>query len=226
MEVVPGIHRIRDRFFKNIYLIVDEGPVLIDTGLPGGCSEIISRLRSLGIERHELRAVVLTHSHVDHMGSAHRLAEATGAEVWAHHLDAERIEGDLPLRGYGTPLEALTHGLTRMCRVRVDRRLSEGDRIECLGGLEVLHTPGHTEGSISLYQRERGILFSGDTIQYSWGRIRRPMTVFCHDSAQVCQSIERLSRLDFECMLSGEGSPLTQGASGKVREFLGRTASC
>jgi len=220
MEVVPGIHRIRDPFLKNVYLVLDGGPILIDTGLPGSGSVIMSHLRSLGMSKGGLKAIVLTHSHVDHMGSARKIAAATGAEVWAHHLDAPRIEGVMPDGGYGTSLETLTHALTRMRKARVDRRLSEGDRIECLGGLVVLHTPGHTEGSICLYQQEKGILFSGDTIQYSWGRIRMPMSMFCHDSAVVRRSMEKISSLDFEYMLSGEGSPLLGGAGDRVRQYL------
>jgi glyoxylase-like metal-dependent hydrolase (beta-lactamase superfamily II) len=154
------------------------------------------------------------------MGSARRVAAATGAEVWAHHLDASHIEGVVPVRGYGSNLEMLTHTLTRARKARVDRRLSEGDRIECLGGLEVIHTPGHTEGSICLYQRERGILFSGDTIQYSWGRIRAPMRMFCHDSDAVRESMQKISKLEFDCMLSGEGSPLLTDASSALRDFI------
>lgn len=222
MEVVPGVHRIRDRFLKNIYLIVDEGPILVDTGLPGSYSVIISCLRSLGIERQDLEAIILTHSHIDHMGSASRVAAATGAEVWAHHLDAQHIEGLVPSQGYGSQWEMLTHTLTRMRRASVDRRLSGGETIDCLGGLEVIHTPGHTEGSICLYQRERGILFSGDTIQYSWGRVRKPLGIFCHDNARLNESMEKLSKLEFDCMLSGEGIPLLNGASDRVREFLER----
>jgi glyoxylase-like metal-dependent hydrolase (beta-lactamase superfamily II) len=223
MEVAPGIHRIRGPFFKNIYLVVDGSPLLIDTGLPGSCSVILSSLRVLGIGRRELEAVVLTHSHVDHMGSARSIAKATGAQIWAHHLDAPNIEGIVPPAGYRSHLEGVTHGLSRICRTRVDRRLSEGDMIDCLGGLEVLHTPGHTEGSICLYQRERGILFSGDAIQYNWGRVRSPMAVFCHDKNQVRESIERVSRLDFQCMLPGEGRPLVANASERVRQFVQRT---
>jgi glyoxylase-like metal-dependent hydrolase (beta-lactamase superfamily II) len=222
MEVVPGVHRIRDRFFKNIYLIVNGEAVLIDTGLPGSYSDIMSYLRLLQMEKRQLRTIVLTHSHIDHMGSARRVAAATGAEVWAHHLDAPHIEGVIPVHGYDSNLEMLTHTLTRARRARVDRRLSEGDRIECLGGLEVIHTPGHTEGSICLYQRERGVLFSGDTVQYSWGRIRAPMRVFCHDSGRVRESMKRIAQLEFYCMLSGEGAPLLSGADEKVREYLTR----
>lgn len=226
MEVIPGVHRIRDRFLKNIYLIVDGGAVLIDTGLPGSYPDIMSYLRLLQMEKCELSSIVLTHSHIDHMGSARRVAAATGAEVWAHKLDAPHIEGVVPTHGYDSNLEMLTHTLTRARKARVDRRLSEGDRIECLGGLEVIHTPGHTEGSICLYQREKGILFSGDTIQYSWGRIRAPMRMFCHDSGRVRESLKRIARLDFQCMLSGEGTPLLSDADERVREYLTRFQGC
>ncbi|MFQ5905114.1 MAG: MBL fold metallo-hydrolase [bacterium] len=227
MEIVPGVHRIRAPFLKNIYLILDGGPILVDTGLPGNCSRVVECLRHVCLFGESLKAVVLTHSHIDHMGSAGRIAAATGAEIWAHRLDAPRIEGGVPAGGYGSFLEALTDSLTRLGKAHVDRRLDEGDTIDCLGGLNVIHTPGHTEGSICLYQAEKGVLFSGDTIQYSWGRIRKPMRVFCQDSGKVDDSIERIAGLDFEYMFSGEGMPVLGGASDKLRAFLKKkTVNC
>jgi glyoxylase-like metal-dependent hydrolase (beta-lactamase superfamily II) len=220
MEVVEGVHWIRDRFLKNIYLVTDGGPVLVDTGLPGSASPVVLCLDRIGVARGKLKAIILTHSHFDHIGSAERLRGATGAQIWAHTLDAPRIEGDVPARGYGSSREMLTHSLTRLRKVRVDRTLRDGDIIDCLGGLLVIHTPGHTEGSICLYQKERGILFSGDTIQYNGGRIRKPIEIFCHDSEALDKSIRKLAELDFEHMLSGEGVPLLGGAARKVREFL------
>lgn len=220
MEIVPGIHRIDGIFPNNSYLIVDGGPILIDTGFPGNCLRILRYLWSVGVGRTSLKAVVLTHSHFDHMGSAGRVAAATGAEVWAHYLDAPSIEGKIFDSGYGSVLGWSSRSISRLARTPVHRRLSEGDLIQCLGSLEVIHTPGHTEGSICLYQAKKGILFAGNVVQYSLGRIMKPIGPFNHDNRQLHDSIERISKLTFEYLLPGDGTPLLGGAACLLRQFV------
>ncbi|KPJ48665.1 hypothetical protein AMJ40_07075 [candidate division TA06 bacterium DG_26] len=220
MEIVPGIHRIDGIFPNNSYLVVDGGPILIDTGFPGNCVRILRYLRSIGLCKTSLKAVVLTHSHIDHMGSAGNVSAATGAEVWAHKSGASSIEGRRPAEGYGSLLGRCSHTLSGLVKAPVHRMLSEGDVIECLDGLQVIHTPGHTEGSICLYQEKKGVLFSGDTVQYRLRRIRTPIGIFNQDSRQLDDSIERISKLSFEYMLPGDGVPLLGGASNLLREFF------
>ena len=222
MEIVPGIHRIDGVFPNNSYLIVDGGPILIDTGFPGNCRRIFRYMWTVGLRRTSLKAVVLTHSHIDHMGSAGRVAAATGAEVWAHCLDAPSIEGRRPVGGYGSLLGPCSHTLSRLVKAPVHRRLGEGDVIECLDGLLVIHTPGHTEGSICLYQAKKGILFAGNVVQYRLGRIMKPIGPFNHDNRQLDDSIEKISKLTFEYMLPGDGTPLLGGAACLLRQFLER----
>ncbi|TET46283.1 MBL fold metallo-hydrolase [candidate division TA06 bacterium] len=224
MEIVPGVHRIDGLVPNNSYLIVDGDPILIDTGFPGNCPRILRYLCSLGIRKTSLKAVVLTHFHIDHMGSAGRVAVATGAEVWAHELDAPSIEGKRPDGGYGSILGLCSHTSSRLVKVPVHRRLTGGDMIECLGGLEVIHAPGHTEGSICLYQAKRGILFSGNTVLYSLGKVMKPIWAFNRDNRQLDDSMEKISKLTFEYMLPGDGKPLLGGAACLLRQFVKKQA--
>jgi len=96
----------------------------------------------------------------------------------------------------------------------VDISLKENEEI---AGLTVLYSPGHTPGSICLFDPKRKVLFTGDTLRYSNGTIEGPSERFSMDPAGARNSIQKLKTLDFDIMLSGHGTPLTENASAKVR---------
>lgn len=83
----------------------------------------------------------------------------------------------------------------------------------------VVHTPGHTPGSISLYDPVRRLLFAGDAVRFVNGKINGPPERFTLDMQQAIQSIQKISQLDFDVMLSGHGEPLKPDASERVKEF-------
>src|SRR5256885_89463 len=106
MELLPGIHRV-DGVICNVYVIVErEGLTLIDAGMPRSEGKIGAYVRGIGRELGEVRRIVLTHQHVDHVGGAAALAEQTGAEVIASVGDALAIEGrarrEMPREPLGT----------------------------------------------------------------------------------------------------------------------------
>ena len=96
----------------------------------------------------------------------------------------------------------------------VDGLLKEGDEVS---GLTVIHVPGHTPGSIALYDRARKVMFSGDTLRFVGGKLEGPSEKFSADLAQARKSVEKLKPLDFDILLGGHGEPLKGGASAKVR---------
>ncbi len=168
------------------------------------------------LRRNELKAVALvhTHAHFDHVGVTARIKKETGAPIFLH-------ESDLPLyerlreqgRIFGFDFEA-PEG--------VDRFLAEGDRVPCGGGfLEVLHTPGHTQGSVCLrLPGDRPLLFSGDTLfRRSIGRTDLPGG----STPQILSSIEtKLLTLpgDLE-VLPGHGEPTTIAEESRLNPFVG-----
>ncbi|MFF3751783.1 MBL fold metallo-hydrolase [Streptomyces sp. NPDC002018] len=182
---------------------------LVDAGHRHAAPDIERAIRSLGASPEALRRIVLTHCHRDHVGAAGELAERYGAEVLAHRLDAPVVRGDLPvpepaLLDWEIPL--YEHGLTvpEAPPTRVDRELEDGDELDFGDGARVVHTPGHTDGSIGVHLPRHGVLFVGDTIA-SVGGIR--LGVFHVDRERAQASMRRLVALAPSTVCYGHGDP-------------------
>jgi glyoxylase-like metal-dependent hydrolase (beta-lactamase superfamily II) len=188
---------------------------LIDTGAPGSGADIAAALP--GVDR-----VVLTHGHVDHVGSAAELRECTGATVMAGAGDAAIIRGeaDMPppvFEDWERPIwERVSAGLPDVAPpVPVDRELHDGDVLDFGGGAEVLAIPGHTDGSIAVHLPGHGVLFTGDTIA-NVGTVM--LGTFNQDRARTVASFQRLAALDVETACFGHGEPIVSGAGEVICE--------
>jgi hydroxyacylglutathione hydrolase len=160
IPVGPGV--AVDRFVY-VYLLYGSRVVLIDTGVAGSERVVFDYLRQTGRRPEEIAMVLVTHAHPDHIGAARRIQAATGCLIAAHELDRPWIE-DVSLQARERPVpgfETLVAG-----PVGVDRVLGGGDRlaVDMELTLEVLHTPGHSPGSISFVLPEDGVLLTGDAI--------------------------------------------------------------
>jgi glyoxylase-like metal-dependent hydrolase (beta-lactamase superfamily II) len=220
MEIVPGVHLI-EGIIAHCYLVDDAELVLIDTGMPHKTKKI---LRYISDDLHktpsDLKTILLTHCDIDHVGNALELRNITGAKIAAHPQDAEVIAGKkmrmTPRHGMRI-LFKLLGSFLQVKPFQVDNIINEGDT---LSSLTVLHMPGHTQGSIALYDSKRKVLFIGDTLGCSDGVVQGPSKNVTWDMEQAYQSIGKLRNLDFRVMLSGHGEPLKSDASVKVREFI------
>jgi glyoxylase-like metal-dependent hydrolase (beta-lactamase superfamily II) len=167
-----------------------------------------------------LKTILLTHCDIDHIGNARELRSITGAEIAAHPQDAEIISGKKTRQISQKGMRILFKLLGLFLQVKpfpVDKIIDEGDII---AGLTVLHLPGHTPGSIALYDPKRKVLFIGDTLGCKGGVVQSPPKSVTWDMGKVYQSVEKLRTLDFTVMLSGHGEPLTSDASIKVKQFI------
>ncbi|WP_055591389.1 MBL fold metallo-hydrolase [Peterkaempfera griseoplana] len=222
VELVPGLYFLRFPV-GHVYLWRDpDGLTLVDTGLPGSAGAIAEAVRGLGCRPEDVRRVVLTHFHEDHVGSAAAVAGWGGAEVCAHRADAPYIRGEAA--GPPPVLEAdwerelhrrVTAGLPAEppAPVRVDRELADGDVLEFGGGARVVAVPGHTPGSLALHLPGPGVLFTGDTVARAPdGRVMRG--VFNADPAGTEASFRRLAELAPEVVCFGHGEPLVSGSPG------------
>jgi glyoxylase-like metal-dependent hydrolase (beta-lactamase superfamily II) len=188
---------------------------LIDTGAPGSGEAILDAVSH--VDR-----IVLTHAHVDHVGSAAELRDATGASVFAGAGDADAIRTGTAVappvfEDWEVPIyERVPVGLPDVAPpVPVERDLHDGDVLDFGGGAEVLAIPGHTEGSIAIHLPRHGVLFAGDTIA-NVGAVM--LGTFNQDRVRTVESFKRLAALDVETACVGHGEPITGGAGARLRD--------
>ena len=175
-------------FLGNSYL---SGNVLVDAAvLPGAVAQY----------RDEIDIIVLTHCHYDHIAHVKEIAHMCNAPICIHRLDGPGLRDDS--RSLSINFGARSPGIVP------DRLLEEG---EMVGHLRVLHTPGHTPGSICLYNENEAALISGDTVFCGggFGRFDFPGG----DRTQLALSLERLAALEVEGLYPGHGSPVETGGS-------------
>jgi glyoxylase-like metal-dependent hydrolase (beta-lactamase superfamily II) len=220
MEIVPGVHVI-EGISAHCYLIDGPELTLIDTGMPRKTKKILRYITDiLHKTPTNLKTILLTHCDIDHIGNALELHMITGATIAAHPLDADIIAGKKTRQTPQKTMSILFKLLGLFLQVKkfpVDKIIDEDDTI---AGLTVLHMPGHTPGSIALYDPKRKVLFIGDTLGCKDGVVQGPPKSVTWDMRQVYRSIATLRTLDFTVMLSGHGEPLTSDASAKVKQFI------
>jgi glyoxylase-like metal-dependent hydrolase (beta-lactamase superfamily II) len=102
--------------------------------------------------------------------------------------------------------------------------IEDGDVLPLLGGLEVIHTPGHTPGSVCLYARGPRILFTGDVIQVRRGRLAFASPIFSHDHAQARASVRRLTEFDVDIIAFSHYRPMREGASEALAALASQAA--
>ena len=196
------VHQIVDLSFEvNLYFIDAPKPVLIDAGLGPDGRRIAAMVYEL-LAGRKLHAIILTHRHFDHTGGTAELMTKFSADVYASPAEAEPlIEGDQMTTG----ASAFGGELIRIPA----KKLSYNTTFDVgEGGLLVVHTPGHTEGSICLFHENSKSLFTGDTV-FTGGSVGR-WDLATGDYGQLVNSLEKLRKMDVERLYPGHG-PYTEG---------------
>lgn len=220
MEIVKGIYEFSG--VSNCYMVFNKEIFLVDTGMPGRSNEIINYLeKNLKRNPEDVKTIVITHHHFDHTGSLDKLKKITGAKVAVHSVDAEYLSGEKSQAGsaFMVPLVMLMKLIYKIQPVKADIILKDGDLI---GDYEVIHTPGHTPGSICLYNPDNKVIFVGDNLNYSKGKIRGPSSRLLPKPEQFKESMKKLGDLDIEVILTGHGPPVITDANKKLGEFLNK----
>ena len=218
MEVAPDIHAIRV-IGANAFLIVEDEITLVDAGHRGSIRMLRSYLAHIGRDVHDITRIVCTHGHPDHIGGVHEIEAASGARVHMHPADMERLRirfRDV-FRGRPAPGAIIAY----LTQPPTDAApLVEGDLIPTLGGLRVIHTPGHTPGSICLYSPTRRLVIVGDILQRLRGKVTLPNYVFTDDMGEARRSIAKLCDLEIETILFSHYPALREGARDALRALV------
>ena len=191
----------------------EEGSVtLVDPGLRLGFARrrLRAGLHAIGAAPADVRRVVVTHAHTDHVGGLAALVEQSGAEVHAHEREAVYLrDGRTPRMRRGRP--------SSFPAVTVAEEFLDGTLLP--GGLRVVHTPGHTPGHVSLRHEPTGLLITGDAL-FNVRGIRYSPGWMCTDPDLNRKSADALGDLDFEVVAFMHGPEIRQGAREAVRAFL------
>lgn len=235
MILLPGgawLRRVTPRIWKvtfplpipaNCWLIREpDGLTVVDAAYPGCGAGIVAAARAL---HQPVRRLVVTHAHPDHAGAMAALEERTGATVLAHpaeigFLTARASLADAPGAWLCRCVLRLGRllGMLDVRPVRLVEPIAEGD---CVGSLQVLHTPGHTPGSISLWNAEDAALFCGDNATLQLGVLHLGVPWFTLDARIRNQGVARCAELPARHLLGGHG-PVYRGDVGAALRRLVR----
>lgn len=178
--------------FVSAYILVRSGEAaIVDTGLAGSAKTIETSLTGLGLDWSAVGHLILTHKHGDHVGSA--------VDVLDRATDAVGYAGKGDIRAISTP--------------RPLTEVGDGDTVL---GMTIVTTPGHTPGSISVFDPAASVLIAGDALRTADGRPTPPGAEFSEDMGLAKELIIKIGDLTFETLLVGHGDPIESGASQAV----------
>jgi glyoxylase-like metal-dependent hydrolase (beta-lactamase superfamily II) len=233
-DAAPGIHRVEDAF-TNWYIVeADDGLTIVDCGVPSSWESLQDALEQLGRRRDDIRAVVLTHAHFDHVGFAERARRELGVPVYVHENDVPlsrhpwRYDHErsrciyLATQPRALPIVAtlLRHRAFWPAPLGGAERYTDGD-LPVPGRPTVVPTPGHTVGHCALHLPDRDAVLAGDAIvmldPYTGRRgprlVARAATA---DSVRNLASLDALAATGARTVLTGHGEPWTGGVEDAV----------
>ena len=227
IRVVNGVFQIRALGSRVTALVGDDKALLVDAGMKGSAGLILSGLHELGISVDSVTGVVVTHYHPDHAGGVRELVADRDIEVMAHRIDARILTGaeEQPnpfqyrlMARLAAPVMERVNGPP----TPIDTQLEDGDTIPFDFPIKVVHTPGHTAGSISIFLPDQKLLIIGDALQYRLGRkLTPPAAAVTQDSEQAMESLRKLLKLDFHTICFSHFPPFRGGARPALRQMIG-----
>ena len=226
VQIATGVWRIPTAPFDLVNSFLFAGPdgslVLLDAGTKRAPRTLLAALEGLGRRRGDVTHLLMSHAHTDHAGGARAVAAATGGAVWAHEREAFYLrEGRMPRPDRSTRggrLLARSPGGT-FAAVDVAQTFVDGAVLPLAGGMQVVHTPGHTPGHCSFLHLPSGVLVTGDAL-FNVRGLRYSMAAPCTDVRLSRASAARLGELDFEVAGFTHGAHVAAGAQAAVRAFL------
>ena len=207
---------------------------LVDTGIPGQLDALRGETEKAGVDFESISRIILTHQDIDHIGGLPEILRAREGkiEVLAHEEDKPYIEGDKPLvkmnrERLAQMMEALSEPqrqqLERIFSAppsgKVNRILRDGEQLPLQGGIEVIHTPGHTPGHLSLFVKKARFLIAGDELRVEKGELVGPSERATPDMEKANASLRKLTGYPIDYVLCYHGGLYGPNASEKIAEL-------
>ena len=232
MEIAPGIRRLGTGKV-NVYLIEESGGItIVDAGLPGYWGDLQAELAAMGRSIEDVRAVLLTHAHSDHIGFAERIRRERGVAIRVHEADAALARGEVKQKNegggktrIGPTLAFIVLGLRKgglgVTHIGEVSTFGDGATLDVPGAPRVIHVPGHTAGSAALHLPDRDAILVGDafvTLNVMSGSTGPQLFPnFNADNRQALESLGRFDGLEAGLVLPGHGVPWTGGLAEALR---------
>lgn len=223
-EIISGVRMVSTRSVNSYIIDGDEGVTLVDTLMPKNDQTIAKALAEIGRSLSDITAIVVTHSHSDHTGSAAAIKAASSASVYAPIGDVAAVRGEEkpplpPLADRFLFLKPIMNRFLPMPDgVVVEHEIGEGIGGRLPADLQVIDTPGHTPGHVSfLLERDGGLLFVGDAALAVKGRVVRGFINRAEPTFDA--SIGHIAEFGFEKAVFGHSAPLQAGASKAFSRF-------
>jgi glyoxylase-like metal-dependent hydrolase (beta-lactamase superfamily II) len=242
--VAEGVHQLEHAHVNIVLVEDDDGLTVVDSGLPGVWNPLGRAIRDLGYAPRDIRGLLLTHAHFDHVGVARRLQREIGVPVWAHAEEAylaahpyryahENVRGYYPVRHPASiPLIGRMAAAGALWVKGVDgtRAYADGDTVDVPGRPRVIFTPGHTYGHCALHLADRDVVLSGDALVtldiYTGGTGPQIISgAATADSAMALASLDRLAETGASTVVPGHGETWFDGVESAVAIARGQGPS-
>lgn len=207
----------------------EDGITLVDTGMIGQFVGLESALEQEGVQLADIKRIILTHQDIDHIGNLGALLDAIpGLEVWAHADEVPYIKGEKPLIKFTPERRAMLSApvlaqadqlLSQLPEIEISRVLEDGDMLPLQGGIQVIHTPGHTPGHICLYFRESEFLLAADELRVVDDELVGPAPPATPDMPEALRSLKRLTGLKLNKVLCYHGGEYTNEPSAHIAKL-------
>ena len=224
-QILNGLWTFETLQVGRVYAIQDDdGLTLIDTGLASAAAKIVKELKTINREPTDVKRIIITHAHVDHIGGLPKLKALTGAQILCGQREKPYIEASqrmpfAPRKDLKGLMKILQSKPRQMVGTPVDEVLRSWESLPMvMGGLQVIDTPGHSPGAISLWQPHWKLLFCGD-VMMNTPKLRLPFAPFTFDMRENIRSLQRLSELEPSLICFGHGQPLLADSARQLRSF-------
>ncbi|MEC9278844.1 MAG: MBL fold metallo-hydrolase [Chloroflexota bacterium] len=227
LTVGDGIYQIGLGGTSATLVETNEGPVLIDAGWRWSKARIQKNLRKLGYVIEDVALLAITHFHPDHSGSAKAIKSESNSPVAMHAEDALILSKEISMPGvvgtwYGKILFNPLLNFLRSPSVYPDLILENEMHLPVSTQIEVIHTPGHTAGSVCFHIPEKRLLVGGDVMKHRGGQLHPPSRFFSQDLSQAVHSLKRLRHKDCEAICLSHFPAVIENGNSLLDELLDR----